>query len=69
MTSGMLCPTLLLSRFAAQRGKLLNQVADSKNREEFIKDLKGKYNGIVAIYRTFGSVEVALTAWERVNSR
>jgi hypothetical protein len=37
-------------------------VADSKDRADFIKDLKGKYDGIVAIYRTFGSVEVALHA-------
>jgi len=39
---------------------LLNEgkVADSKNREEFIEDLKGKYNGVFAISRTFGSVDV-----------
>jgi len=34
------------------------QVANSKNREEFIKDLKGKYNGVFAISRTFFSVDV-----------
>jgi hypothetical protein len=37
---------------------LIEQVADSKNREEFIKDLTGKYAGVVAISRTFGSVDV-----------
>jgi glyoxylate reductase len=37
---------------------VLKQVADSKNREEFIKDLNGKYNGILAISRTFASVDV-----------
>ncbi|KAK9457473.1 D-isomer specific 2-hydroxyacid dehydrogenase [Dipodascopsis uninucleata] len=34
------------------------EVCDSKNREEFIKDLKGKYSDIVACYRTFKSVEI-----------
>jgi glyoxylate reductase len=36
------------------------EIADSKDREAFIKDLKGKYNGVFAIYRTFGSVNVSL---------
>jgi hypothetical protein len=39
------------------------QVADSKNREEFIKDLKGKYNGVFAISRTFFSVDVLPHPW------
>ncbi|KAK9468306.1 D-isomer specific 2-hydroxyacid dehydrogenase [Lipomyces arxii] len=33
-------------------------VCDSANREEFIKDLKGKYSDIVAVYRTFVSVGI-----------
>ncbi|KAK9324159.1 D-isomer specific 2-hydroxyacid dehydrogenase [Lipomyces orientalis] len=33
-------------------------VCDSANREEFIKDLKGKYSEVVAVYRTFNSVAI-----------
>ncbi|KAK9339647.1 D-isomer specific 2-hydroxyacid dehydrogenase [Lipomyces starkeyi] len=33
-------------------------VCDSANREEFIKDLKGKYSDVVAVYRTFTSVAI-----------
>ncbi|KAK9477126.1 D-isomer specific 2-hydroxyacid dehydrogenase [Lipomyces japonicus] len=33
-------------------------VADSANREAFIKDLKGKYSDVVAVYRTFSSVSI-----------
>jgi len=47
----------------------MKEVADSKNREEFIKDLKGKYNGVFAIYRTFGSVDVLLLSKKLLNSR
>ncbi|KAK9451926.1 D-isomer specific 2-hydroxyacid dehydrogenase [Limtongia smithiae] len=33
-------------------------VVESANRDEFIKDLKGKYSDITAIYRTFASVAI-----------
>ncbi|KAK7206319.1 D-isomer specific 2-hydroxyacid dehydrogenase [Myxozyma melibiosi] len=33
-------------------------ICDSGNREQFIKDLKGKYSDVVAVFRTFKSVGI-----------
>lgn len=49
--------------FAQEEWAALSDVAEllevtSKNREEFLSDLKGKYSNIVAIYRDFPSVKI-----------
>ncbi|KAK9459332.1 D-isomer specific 2-hydroxyacid dehydrogenase [Lipomyces oligophaga] len=33
-------------------------ICDSTDREQFIKDLKGKYSDVVAVYRTFRSIAI-----------
>lgn len=49
--------------FAQKEYQALSDVAElveltSKNREEFIQDLHGKYSNVVAVYRTFPSVAI-----------
>lgn len=65
-TLKMTKPLVLLSgtvHFAKEEWEALSDVAElieltSKNRQEFLSDLSGKYSQIVAIYRTFPSVEI-----------
>ena len=48
-----------LALFTNKTARTTNaQVADSVDRQEFIKDLHGKYKGVIAISRTFPSTAV-----------